>query len=92
MTRRTREQHVLNRLLDANGDWVCSRGLHHPQVGGRAARSRVADLRKAGWPIASKLCYCDQCKYAREQSERRNERGTYVAAYRIPAGSQQVAS
>ena len=85
MSRRTKQQHVLNRLLDANGDWVCSRILHHPMVGGRAARSRVSDLKRDGYPIESKNCYCHQCRYYRERAEARHERGAYVAAYRIPA-------
>jgi len=90
---RTRRQRVHDRLVEADGEWVCSRTLCHPQVGGRRAAARIWELRRDGLVVETKTCACEQCRYSRLGSLRRNEPPTRLAAYRlVEAATERRAS
>lgn len=90
---KSRRERVHTRLAEADGEWVCSRTLSHPQIGGRRLAARVYELRVRGVAVETRTCGCVQCHHSRLVALRRNEPPTRLAAYRLVAEpAQQAAS
>jgi len=94
-TRRDRVLAALTRALtDADSQpadgWVCGRSLAHPRSGGRDFRARVSELRRAGWVIESRTCWCPRCQWAIDQARSRGEQPPYGHCYRLVDGEDRA--